>query len=133
MNSLTIAGTLGRDAELRRTQGGDAVVGFSVAVDNGKDKNGQKRDATWFDCSLWGKRGEALAQYLKKGTKVALQGRVSAREHNGKAYLQLSVSELTFQGGGEQRGYDSQAPISQAGYDPNGNTDPAQLDDDLPF
>ena len=52
MNNLTIAGALGRDAETRTTQTGETVTGFSVAVSNGKD-----RDATWFDCSLWGDRG----------------------------------------------------------------------------
>ena len=59
MNILMIAGTIGQNAELRRTQSGDAVAGFSVAIDNGKDKNGNKRDTTWIDCSLWGKRGES--------------------------------------------------------------------------
>ena len=44
MELLIIAGTVGRDAELRRTNNGDAVLSFSVAIDQGKDKNGQKRD-----------------------------------------------------------------------------------------
>ena len=80
MQLTTIAGNVGKDAVLRRTGNGDAVLGFSVAVDNGKDKNGTKRDSTWFSCSLWGKRGESL----EKGT------------------LKLSVNELTFMGGGSQ-------------------------------
>lgn len=123
MQMLTIAGTIGRDAEVRRTQSGDAVAGFSVAVDNGKDKDGNRRDATWFDCSLWGKRGDALAPYLTKGTRVCITGRPGAREHNGKVYLQCNVDELSLLGGGtrEQRADPRPAPAD--------NID----DDEIPF
>ena len=113
MQQITIAGNVGKDAELRRTGNGDVVLGFSVAVDNGKDKNGNKRDSTWFDCSIWGKRAESLERYITKGTKVVLTGRPTAREHNGKAYLGISVNDLTFMGGnskGEPRQDNYQAP-----------------------
>lgn len=109
MQVLIIAGNVGKDAVLRRTDSGDAVLGFSLAVDNGKDKNGNKRDSTWYDCSIWGKRAESLERHITKGTKLTLTGRPTAREHNGKAYLGLSVNELTFMGGssgGGDRGGD---------------------------
>ena len=64
MQQLIIAGNIGKDAEVRRMQSGEAVANFSVAVDNGKDKDGNRRESTWFDCALWGKRGEGLAPYL---------------------------------------------------------------------
>ena len=132
MQQLTIAGTIGRDAEIRNTQSGDAVAGFSVAVDNGKDKNGNKRDATWFDCSLWGKRGEALGPYLTKGTRVTITGRPGAREHNGKIYLQCNVNEITMQGGGSERqgnqGYDQSPEGYNAGGRPGGD-----ISDEIPF
>lgn len=137
MQILTIAGTTGRDAELRRTQSGDAVLGFSLAVDNGKDQNGNKRDATWFDCSIWGKRAESLERHITKGLKLTLTGRPTAREHNGKVYLGIRVNDLTFQGGGNQsrdqggpgRGGDyNQTP--DRGY----QAPPARdLDDEIPF
>ena len=60
MMQLTLAGNVGKDAELRQTQGGDSVLSFSLAIDGGKDKNGNKRDSTWFDCSIFGKRADAL-------------------------------------------------------------------------
>jgi single-strand DNA-binding protein len=130
MNITMIAGTVGRDAELRNTQGGDAVLSFSVAVDNGKDKNGNKREATWFDCSIWGKRAQSLSSYITKGTKIALSGAVSTREHNGKAYLQLRVNDLTFQGSGSsmpaQEASHQSMPVSSAsGYD--------DMNDSIPF
>lgn len=103
MNILMIAGTVGRDAELRTTGSGQDILGFSVAVDQGKDQNGNKRDALWVDCSIWGKRARSLESYIKKGTKLTLQGRPTVREHNGKAYLGMMVNDFTFQGGGQQQ------------------------------
>ena len=132
MQQLILAGTVGRDAELRRTNSGDAVLNFSLAIDNGKDKNGNKREATWFDCSLWGKRAEALQSYVLKGGKLTVTGRPSAREHNGKVYLGCNVQELTFMGGGNR---DSQ---QVGGYDQPPQVDGDQsggggFDDQIPF
>jgi single-strand DNA-binding protein len=125
MKQVFIAGGLTRDATLRRTQGGDPILGFSVGVSEGRDK-----PSTYFDCSLFGKRGEALEQYLKKGAKVTVIGDFSTREHEGKTYLQIRVSEVSLQGGKRDdaqrdEGY-SQPPIAQGG----GRVD---LGDDLPF
>lgn len=103
MQILHIAGNVGNVKDLKEV-GGDKVLNFSLAVDNGKDKRGEKRDATWYDCALWGKRAEALAPYISKGSKLAVSGRPSARAHDGKAYLGLTVNELTFMGGGAERG-----------------------------
>lgn len=115
MQLLTIAGNVGKDAELRRTGNGDAVLGFSLAVDNGKDKDGNKRPSTWFDCSLWGKRAEALERHITKGSKLVLTGRPTASAHDGKAYLGISVNELTFMGGGEPREPQGGAPAGGYG------------------
>ena len=119
MQILIIAGTIGRDAEIRHTQGGDAVAGFSVAVDNGKDKNGNKRDTTWYDCSLWGKRGEGLGPYLTKGTRVTIKGRPSARTHDGKVYMQCNVDEISLLGGGQDRQQGGSSGDQQGGYQPD--------------
>lgn len=96
MKSICIAGRLGKDAELRRTQGGDAVLSFPVAVDDGY---GENKTTMWFDCSVWGKRGEALGKHLRKGTAVAVSGDLSKREHDGKTYLTVRVNDVTMQGG----------------------------------
>lgn len=130
MQLLTIAGNVGKDAELRRTGNGDAVLGFSLAVDNGKDKNGNKRDATWFDCSIWGKRAESLQGHITKGTKLVLTGRPTARAYQEKAYLGISVNELTFMGGGQDRQSDQ-----GGGYQdpPGGGFGGGDMDDEIPF
>ena len=127
MISMTVAGNVGRDAQLRRTQGGDPVLGFSVAVDMGKDKNGNKRDAVWVNCSIWGKRAESLETYISKGTKLVLTGRPGVNVYEGKGSLTLSVNDLTFMGGSQQQRSDD----DRGGYDEPPPRD--NLDDDPPF
>ena len=76
LNTCTISGNLGKAAELRYTGTGLAVVTFSVAVNERKrQQDGSYQDeANWFDCTMFGKRAEALQPYLGKGTKLALVG-----------------------------------------------------------
>lgn len=116
MQLLIISGTIGKDAELRKTGNGDPVLSWSLAVDNGKDKSGNRRDSTWYDCTLWGQRAEALERHITKGGKLTLQGRPSAREHNGKVYLGINVQELTFMGGGQERQAKPQYDQSPQGH-----------------
>jgi len=144
MQILIIAGNVGKDAVLRRTQNGDAVLSWSLAVDNGKDQQGNRRESTWYDCSLWGKRAEALERHITKGSKLTLQGAPSARAHEGKAYLGIRVQELTFMGGnqrdeGQRSGgsYD-QSPegygqCSNQGYGAGGRPGAGDFEDDIPF
>ena len=136
MEMLIIAGTVGKDAVLRRTNNGDAVLGFSVAVNQGKDKNGQKREAKWYDASIWGKRAESLQSYILKGTKLTLQGRPTARQHEGKVYMGIVVSDLEFQGGASQRdtSRNEEYPPADGGYQqPLDAGYQGDLDDEIPF
>lgn len=125
MQILTIAGNVGNVKDVHSV-GDDKVLNFSIAVDNGKDKNGEKRDPTWYDCALWGKRAESLAQYIEKGGKLAVSGRPGARAHDGKAYLSLTVDSLTFMGSSGERKDDGGGSKSapREAYD---------LNDDIPF
>ena len=122
MLTMTIAGNVGKDAVLRNTQGGDPVLGFSIAVDNGKDKNGNKRDSTWVQCSIWGKRADSLNSHIVKGTKLVVSGRPSVDVYEGKGRLTLSVQDLTFMGGTKER--------SEQESQTNSRSD---LDDEIPF
>jgi len=98
MNSVQITGNLGRDAELKNL--GDSVVcSFSVGDSQGRDK-----PTIWWNCSLWGKRGESLAQYLVKGQQVTVFGSVSEREWTDKEgqtrkSMELKVNDVALQGG----------------------------------
>lgn len=123
MKSITVAGGITRDAEIRQTGNGKSVTGFSVAVDDGW---GDNKRTLYFDCGLWGQRGERLAQYLTKGTKVAVTGDFTTREHDGKTYLKINASDVTFLGGGQRDTGHSGAPAPSG--PPSGG-----MDDDLPF
>ena len=63
---------IGRDVEIRHTAGGDAVASLSLAFTYGRKGEDGKRPTQWVDASIWGKRAEALAQYLTKGSLVAV-------------------------------------------------------------
>lgn len=142
MQTIQIAGNVGNVKEVRDV-GDDCVLNFSIAVDNGKDKNGERRESTWYDCSLWGKRARSLAPYITKGSKLAVQGRPTARAHDGKAYLGVTVSDLTFmssksdsdsssRGGGGGHDYDS--GFSSGGTNrPSGPKESYDMNDDIPF
>ncbi len=125
MKNITIAGRLTRDAEQRRTQNGDAVLSFSVAVD---DRSTKEKRSLFFDCSMWGQRGAAVAGYLKKGNPVTVTGDLSTREHDSKTYLTLRVNELTLQGG-ERSKQDQSAAPEASGSRPDLDDDP----DSIPF
>jgi single-strand DNA-binding protein len=129
MEILIIAGVVGKDAELRRTGNGDAVLNFSVAVDQGKDKNGNKRETRWYDASLWGKRAESLQSYITKGSKLTLQGRPTAREHQGKVYMGIAVNDLTFMGGSQRDG----GQRDDGEYQQDQTAHQNDLDDEIPF
>jgi single-strand DNA-binding protein len=99
MNSITIVGGLGRDAELKYLSNGDPICNFSVADSQGRDKG-----TIWWSCTLFGKRGEALAQYLTKGQSVTVIGSVTEREWqdkegNKRKSMDVRVSEIALQGG----------------------------------
>lgn len=150
MNNWTIAGRLGRDAETRTTSG-DHVTNFTVAVDEYAG-HGEKR-ALWVDCSMWGERGEKLAEYLTKGTAVSVSGRAGVRTYesrsNGEtvAVMTMTVMSVTLLGsrqdgerparGEERQGNSGGRAGTSAGprQQPKPTTTPAEdfSDDDIPF
>jgi len=133
MNHLTIAGRVGKEPETRFLQDGTAVLSFSVADDQGKDK-----PAIWWRCSLFGKRAESLQQYITKGSAVTVVGTVSEREYTDKDGQQrksqdVRVQDIALQGSRQQ----GEAPQRQAPA-PRPAPAPARsgfedMDDDIPF
>jgi len=72
MNQVCLIGRLGRDPELRVTQGGMSVAKFSLAV----PRRDEAKSTDWFDVTCFGKTAEAVGQYLKKGAQVGISGRL---------------------------------------------------------
>lgn len=95
LNTLTISGNLGANAEVRMTSGGLAVTTLRVAVNKSKadGEGGYKDETSWISCTMFGKRGEALEPYLVKGCKVAIVGHLRSRtwEKDGERHYRLDV------------------------------------------
>ena len=135
INRVCISGNLTRDPEMRSTAGGTSVMGFGVAV-NERRKNQQTGEwedyPNFVDCTMFGKRAEALEQYLSKGTKVAIEGRLhySSREKDGQKRSKLGVTvdeiELMSRRDGQQQG-------QHGGYQPAPQVQEACYDEDIPF
>lgn len=136
MNSISISGPLGKDSELRHLPNGDPVCSFSVADSTGRDK-----PTIWWNCSLFGKRAEALGQYLTKGQQVTVIGNVTEREWQDKEgqkrkSMDVRVTDVALMGGKREgaapQGNTNKPAVSQ-------NSRPAagsgfdDMDDDIPF
>ena len=106
-SKVIIVGNITRDPELRSTASGTQVCGFSVAVNrNYRDSSGeQKENVSFFDCSAWGKSGELIAQYAKKGSGIMVSGRLDQRswedkEGQKRSRVEINVEDFNFIGGG---------------------------------
>ncbi|MEN4041133.1 MAG: single-stranded DNA-binding protein [Anaerolineaceae bacterium] len=84
-HTIIIVGNVGKDPEMRYTPSGQAVTSFSVATNrNYTNSSGQRVDETiWFRVSAWGRQAETCNQYLKKGSKVLVEGRLTADANGG--------------------------------------------------
>ncbi len=131
---VTLTGRLTRDAELRYAQNGNPIVRFSIAVNRAKrNADGSwSEDATFFECSYFGKSAEAVNAYLTKGRTVCLMGdlRQSRWEGNDgqtRYRLEVSVNQLTLTGGQSRSGEGSAAEMAMrqggggGGYNNNNN------------
>ena len=83
MNRVTLIGNLGQDPELRYTQNGTPVANFSLATTEAwtsKEDGTTKKETTWHRVVAWRKTGELAAQYLTKGSKACIEGRIQHRQ-----------------------------------------------------
>lgn len=133
MNKMLIIGNLGSDPEMRYTPSGQAVTSFRVATNyRYNTAEGERRDETeWFTISAWGKLGELTNQYLSKGGKVYVEGRLKSRSYetrDGETRFvnEISATEVRFIDSTAARGDEPPNKTEQEGEPP---TDV----DDLPF
>jgi len=139
---LIIVGNLGNDPEMRYTPSGQAVTNLSVATNRRwTDTGGQQQEETvWFRVSVWGKQAETCNQYLSKGQKVLIEGRMTPDKETGgpriwtdqngkpKASYEMTAFEVRFlstrgEGSGNLSGGD---PVDAGG-------DPGLTEDEIPF
>ena len=133
LNKVQLIGNLGKDPELKYTSAGVAVATFSIATsDSWKDQEGNVQERTeWHNIVAWRKLAEICGEWLKKGKRVYIEGKLQTRnyEKDGvKRYVtEIVADQLIMLDGGGQRsanGGEPEAPASDAV--------PAK-EDDLPF
>lgn len=122
INQVILMGNLTRDPELRTTPSGQNVCSFSIAVNRSwQGQDGSQQDAVdYFDITAWGKLGELVNQYLSKGRRCLIQGRLSQRsweqEGQKRSKVEVVASDVTFldSGAAGDGGGNSSAPRSSA-------------------
>ncbi len=160
LNSVVLIGRLTKDPELRYTQSGQAVATFTLAVDRGYQNQQGQKETDFINIVTWSKQAENVANYMKKGRLVAVEGRIQTRNYENnegkKVYVTEVVAEnVKFLESAKERGGDASLPPEPSNYSsrpPSNPTPPQQnsgssllknsntvnlsdhfSDDDLPF
>lgn len=151
MNNVSLVGRMTKDAELRYTSSKTAVATFTLAVNRQFKSQSGEREADFINCVIWRQPAENLANWCKKGTLVAITGRIQTRNYENQQGQRVYVTEIVaenFQsletrstnenrqatGGQENQNQSQQMPNFGREESPFGNANPMDIsDDDLPF
>jgi single-strand DNA-binding protein len=144
LNKVIIIGNLGRDPEIRSTQSGDKVATLNVATsENWKDKDGNRQEKSeWHRIVIFGKVADVCERYLKKGSKVLIEGKLQTRkwtDNNGQDKYSTEIVVSGF--GGNMTMLDGKDNKQDASYSSTEYSDAsngsgnfgADLDDSIPF
>ena len=140
---IIVVGNVGRDPEMRYMADGTAVTNFSIATNrrwNDRQTGQPVDETTWFRVSVWGRRAEVANQYLTKGSKVLVEGRLGVDPNTGGPKLftrqdgtvgagfEIRATNFSFIGGGREDagGFASDGESTGGGA-------PAQEEDEIPF
>jgi len=136
VNKVILIGNLGRDPEVRSTPSGQPVANFSLATNRRwKDRDGNRQEQTeWHNIVCWGRQAEVAGQYLTKGKRIYVEGRLQTRswddKQSGEKKYRTEIVCENFQmlgGRGEEGGG------SSSGGEYSGPSDSGPEDDDIPF
>ena len=130
INTVTLVGRLTKDPELRYTQTGKGVATFTLAVTRPfKNQNGDY-EADFINCQTWGKAAENLANYMRKGSKVGVVGRIQTRNYENNQGQKVYVTEVVAEQVTFLESKNEQSKQQQP-QEPIG--EPVDIKDDLPF
>ena len=145
VNKAVILGNVGNDPELRYMSNGKAVANFTVATsEQWKDQQGQKQERTeWHRCTAYDKLAEIIGEYVKKGSKLYLEGKLQTRkwqdqQGQDRYTTEIIVSEMQMldgkpQGGQQAQGQQHAPQGQQQQRQPVPQQESPQFDDDLPW
>lgn len=91
MNNVTLLGRVSSDIDLNKTQSGISVCSFNVAINNGKDSNGNERPADFIPCKAWRQTAEFISRYFSKGKMIALTGKFKTDKYQHRQYSDLTI------------------------------------------
>ena len=135
INQVILMGNLTRDPELRTTPSGQSVCSFSLAVNRSwQGQDGTQQDAVdYFDVTAWGKLGELVNQYLTKGRRCLVQGRLSQRsweqEGQKRSKVEVVASDVTFLDSAGGSGGSDSAPRSSSPRRSSGKSEEPAVED----
>ena len=138
MNKVILMGRLTRDPEVRYTQGDNtmAIARYSLAVDRRFKRDGEP-DADFINCVAFGKSGEFAEKYLKKGTKVAVVGRIQTGSYTNKDGQKVYTTDVVVEEAEFAESKNSGSSDNNQSSTANKNTDfmniPDGIDEELPF
>ena len=141
INKIILIGNLGQDPELRYTSSGVAVASFSMATsESWKDQDGNVQEKTqWHKLVAWRKLAEIVGEYLKKGSKVYVEGRIQYRSYDDKNGVKRDITEIVVDQmlmldskGGSQTNASSAGTATPSVQQPAEESGPDKVDD-LPF
>ena len=154
MNKVILMGRLTRDPEVRYTQGDNqmAIARYTLAVDRRFNRGNDENTADFISCVAFGKSGEFAEKYLRKGTKIAVSGRIQTGSYTNKDGVKVYTTDVVVE---DQEFAESKNSNSEGGYGNNsygggfggGNSQPAApmaagdgfmnipdgIDEELPF
>jgi|YNPMSStandDraft_1061717.scaffolds.fasta_scaffold00491_6 single-strand DNA-binding protein len=144
LNKIMLIGYVGRDADVRYTNSGMAVMKFSLATEqNQKDQNGNwQKSTTWHDIVCFDKLAESMKEFVKKGRKVYVEGRLSKRDYTDKQNVKRYVVEVIVENiilldrppASTEGGAEEQLTDSQISEPPPADIAPeTNPEEDLPF
>lgn len=142
INRVLLIGRMVKDPELKYIPSGTSVTNFSIANNRTYAVAGEKKEMTsYFNCIAWGKQGEIIVQYCKKGHRIAVEGRLQQRSWSDQSGNKRSAVEIVVEnfqflqakggGAGESHEEHDQTP-PETGNSHDGNDNPF-TDDDIPF
>ena len=146
INKAIIIGNLGKDPEVRYTQNGGAIANLTIATsESWRDKqSAEKKEKTeWHRVVLFGKLAEVAGEYLRKGSQVYIEGKLTTRKWEDQAGVERYTTEIHVNVGGVMQMIGSKQEASQSGNQQSppkqqnkpqpSNEPPMDFDDDIPF
>lgn len=146
MNKVILMGRLTRDPEVRYTQGDNqmAIARYTLAVDRRFNRNGDENTADFISCVAFGKSGEFAERYLRKGTKIAVTGRIQTGSYTNKDGVRVYTTEVVVEDQEFAESKNSAGSVDNSGFAPAGRPAPAAagdgfmnipdgIDEELPF